>query len=95
MSLLDTLVDFFSRSPDDTRGDTPDGLCPNCWGRDEYDGQVRDVAKDRQINVNNHQERYAFIQQFVVNHVDGIRLKNHGGRTVCDTCKANYQAAGR
>ncbi len=46
--------------------------------------------KDRQINVNNRQEYYAFIQDFAVTHVDGIRLRNHDARQHCPTCGTYY-----
>ncbi|MBX2797948.1 MAG: hypothetical protein KTR31_09775 [Myxococcales bacterium] len=90
MNLIDILTAFFGRSAEQTQDEVPDGLCPNCWGHDEYDGQIRQRMKDRQINVNNGQERYAFIRDFAVTHVDGIRLRNHDSRNHCPTCKANY-----
>ena len=97
MSLLDTLSAFFSRPADETADDAPDDACPNCWGRYEYDGEIRQVARDRQIDVNNGLERYAFIQDFVVTHIDGIRLRNddHGARLpeVRDPLPVNAKAA--
>jgi hypothetical protein len=64
MSLLDTLSAFFSRPAEETADEAPEGACPNCWGRYEYDGEIREIARDRQIDVNNGAERYAFIQDF-------------------------------
>ncbi len=62
------------------------GVCPNCWGEQEYDGAFIDAAKEKQIDVNNHEAKNAFIQDFVVNHVDGIHLhrEDHGLR--CKRC---------
>ena len=90
MSFLETLAQFFRRPLAEQVDDIPEGVCPNCWGWDEYGGEVHQRMKDRQINVNNHQEYYAFIQDFAVNHVDGIRLRNHNARQHCPTCKAYY-----
>lgn len=53
MSLLDTLSAFFSRPAEETADETPEDACPNRWGRYEYDGEIRQVARDRQIDVNN------------------------------------------
>lgn len=91
MSLLDTLSAFFSRPPEETGDQVPDGACPNCWGRYEYDGEIRQVARDRQIDVNNGVERHAFIKDFVVTHIDGIRLRNDDQGHVCPRCKARYR----
>ena len=92
MSLLGTLSAFFARSAEDTAGETPDGACPNCWGRYEYDGEIRQVARDRQIDVNNGVERYAFIQDFVVNHIEGIRLRQDDRGFICPKCKKRYRS---
>ncbi len=68
------------------------GVCPNCWGRQEYEGHVIEVARDRQIDINNHDSTatQAFVQDFVTQHISGIRLQNEGAKTVCARCKAEY-----
>jgi len=63
------------------------GVCPNCWGEQEYDNVVRDLIEDKQIDVNNHSSRHAFIQDFVVNHISGIHLQKIDNRLECDKCK--------
>lgn len=88
--MIEKLIAFFRRSPDVTRNEVPEGVCPNCWGSQEYDNQIRVLYKDKQIDVNNHQANYAFIKDFVVNHVDGIRLKKGANSLECPTCKVNY-----
>ena len=32
---------------------TPEGVCPNCWGQQEYGGKAIDLMEDKQIDVNN------------------------------------------
>lgn len=85
MSLISTLMEFFKKPPDETRDKTPDGLCPICWGYYEYDGTLRKVFEDRQIDVSNHRDSYMLIQDFVVKYIDGIRLKKAEYST-CPTC---------
>ena len=65
----------------------PDSICPNCWGSQEYDNVIRTKMKDAQIDVNNKNASYAFIQEFVVKHLDGIKLKNTVKGQECPTCK--------
>ena len=72
---------------------TPEGVCPNCWGHQKYGGKVVEAMLDKQIDINNHKEKHAFIQDFVVNHLDGIRLKKDKDREyeVCNTCSTRYK----
>lgn len=68
------------------------GACPNCWGRQNYDGKFVDFVKDQtKSNINydkNHQK--AFIQQFVETNVTGIQLKKDGGQQCCPTCSTKF-----
>ena len=89
MKLLNILSDFFARPAEETAGEVPEGACPNCWGHYEYDGQIRKVARDRQVDVANGVMRYAFIEDFVVNHIDGIRLRNGPHGRTCPTCNSS------
>ena len=69
---------------------TPEGVCPNCWGLQEYGGKAIDLMEDKQIDVNNSNSRHAFIHEFVVNHVSGIQLKKHAQGYACNTCQIKY-----
>ena len=67
-------------------------ICPNCWGEQEYDGLIKKAAKDRQVDINNHnsESTRAFIQRFTVKHLDGIRLRKQGDFKECPLCKARF-----
>ena len=67
------------------------GHCPNCWGDHEYDNLIREKYKDAQITVNNHNANYAFIQDFIVTHMNGIKLKSAVKGTECPTCKVVFK----
>lgn len=86
--MIKKLMAFFKKGKEETVQAVPEGMCPNCWGEQEYDNQIRQMYKDKQIDVNNHQAHYAFIQNFVVTHLDGIRLKKGNNSLECPTCKA-------
>ena len=87
MSFVDNLAAFFSKPKKETKGLTTDGACPICWGEQEYDGVIRELYKDKQIDVNNGKANHAFIQKFVVNQLDGIHLKKGNNGYECPTCK--------
>ena len=88
--MINTLLSFFKKRKKETQGNTPEGYCPNCWGSQEYDNEIRELYKDKQVDVNNHEAHYAFIQDFVVNHIDGIKLKRGNNSLECPTCRTNF-----
>lgn len=88
--VINKLISFFKKPKEETKGKTPNGFCPNCWGSQEYDTQIREIYKDPQIDVNNHKSNYAFIQNFMVTHLDGIHLKKGNNSFECPTCRLKY-----
>jgi len=88
--MIETLINFFRQSPEQTKNQAPEGLCPMCWGYQEYDNKIRKLYKDRQIDVNNKEANYTFIQDFVINHIDGIKLKKGTSSLECTTCKLKH-----
>ncbi len=85
--MVEQLISFFKKSSIETKNSVPEEMCPNCWGVQEYDNTIRELYKDQQIDVNNHNSNYAFIQQFMVTHLNGIRLKKGNNGFECPTCK--------
>ena len=46
--MIEKLISFFRQSKEETKGKVPEGVCPNCWGDQEYDNMVRDTYIDKQ-----------------------------------------------
>lgn len=88
--MTNTLIDFFKKPRKETKNTSPTGYCPNCWGEQEYDTQIRELYVDKQIDVNNHRDNYAFIQDFVVNRIKGIKLKKGNNSFECPTCRTRF-----
>jgi len=88
--MIEKLIRFFKQSPEETKTKVPEGICPNCWGEQEYDNVIRDMYKDKQIDVNNHKINYAFVQDFVVNRLNGIHLIKGDNSLQCPTCKIKF-----
>ncbi len=84
--MIEKLVAFFKRPKEETQGNAPEGYCPNCWGSQEYDNEIREMYEDKQVDVNNHEANHAFIQDFVVTHLNGIHLKKGDTSFECPTC---------
>jgi len=73
--MIEKLIAFFRRPASETKNEIPEGVCPNCWGSQEYDSIIRELYQDNQIDVNNGQANLNFIQNVVVNKIEGIKLK--------------------
>jgi hypothetical protein len=57
MNIIDILIEHVKRPKEETKNTGPEGLCPVCWGIQEYDGRIRILLKDRQIEINNQQAK--------------------------------------
>lgn len=90
MDIIQSLTEFFKQPEEETKGNTPEGLCPVCWGYQEYDHKIRKVYKDKQVDVNNHRTSYMLMEDFVVKHIDGIKLKEAEVDS-CPTCSSGEQ----
>lgn len=90
MKFLKTL---FGKKTEEVTSDLSSGYCPNCWGDQEYDNIIREKYKDEQIDVNNHNANYAFVQDFIVTHLNGIKLKSTVHGTECPTCRVKFEKA--
>ncbi len=84
--MIESIINFFKKNPSSSNGNTPEGVCPNCWGKQEYDGTIRELIKDKQIDINNNKDAHAFIQKFVVERIDGITLKKGTSGLECAMC---------
>lgn len=84
--MIEKLIAFFKKPKEETQGTAPEGVCPSCWGRYEYDDKVRESYKKKQIDVNNNKANHAFIQDFVVEHLEGIQLQQDGEQFKCPSC---------
>lgn len=80
--LLRILVD-----PKESVKEAPEGVCPVCWGHQQYGEEIRKVYKDKQIDVNNHAANQSFIQDFVTTNLTGIQLKKTDKGSQCPTCQ--------
>lgn len=81
--MIEKLINYIKGTD---KNEVPEGLCPNCWGEQKYGDMIREKYIDQQIDVNNNKSNYAFIQKFVVTHLNGIKLKKTNRGLECPTC---------
>lgn len=83
--IIDNITRYFVNEENIHEASSPEGTCPACWGYQEYDGKIRTLFKDKQIDVNNHKANYSIIQEFMKHNIEGISLIK-GEVTDCPNC---------
>ena len=87
MSLTKNLKSYFKKK--ESKGENalaPEGVCPNCWGKQEWDGEYYKFMKGQ--NGNPSEETYNNFVQDVARKLDKITIKQN--TYTCETCKVSY-----
>ena len=86
IKIIKNIKNYFSEKEngENTGLAAPKGMCPICWGIDEWDGHYYEVIKDK--HKKNGNEIYeSFISKIVDKHV--ISTHKHNNKYICTTCK--------
>ena len=88
MNLIENLKLYFQKkSNNEPTGKAPEDICPNCWGKQEWDGEFYKKIKANNITPE-HNTYNSFIHE-VAEKTDKIILKED--ILVCETCKMNFK----
>jgi hypothetical protein len=91
MNILKTFTELLK--PNNTnQTNTPEGFCPPCWGRQEYGGEFYDAVFKENINLNNISSKEGWINAYVKQNFEGIRLTETNGAKECPSCALAYKA---
>ncbi len=84
MSLIENLKNFFSKiDKQEKTAAAPEGICPNCWGRGEWEGEYYKFKKGEGGNPS--KATYNSFVQDVARQLDKIMVEEDS--FVCETCK--------
>jgi len=61
----------------------PEGMCPNCWGHNEWDGEFYKIIKDKHT-IPGGEVYESFISKIVDKHVETTHI--HEDKYICTTC---------
>lgn len=87
MSLIQNLKSYFKKKENqEESGLAPEGICPNCWGKQEWDGEYYKFMKGQ--NANPTEDTYNNFVQDVARKLDKIIIKE--STYICETCKVSY-----
>jgi len=83
-TIITNIKDYFYKKEKDISTETaPKGMCPDCWGREEWDGQFYEIVKDKHLIPNN--DKYeSFISKIVEKHIETTHI--HENKYICTTC---------
>jgi hypothetical protein len=70
--------------------EVPESYCPNCWGRQEYEGAFLDAVRQEKIDLNNIDQKKGWIDAYAVRHFEGIKLRPVEDGVVCGACQTIY-----
>lgn len=91
MKIVDSIIKMISGRKELTLVDVPEGMCPNCWGRNEYGGAFYDAIKNEGIDVNNLETHVGWVQDYADKYLSGIALTTEDNESVCTSCKVKYK----
>lgn len=88
MNLADNIKRFFkAKDNNEPVGKAPEGVCPNCWGRQEWEGNYYKLIKAK--NITPESNTYNNFIHEIASKLDKISLKEDTYE--CTTCKTKYK----
>jgi len=93
MEIFKSIINFLKTKDSNPEIIAPEGICPNCWGRQEYAGHFYDALKQENINANSIESNTGWINAYATKHLQGIVLERtgNGEEVICKGCKVSYQ----
>lgn len=87
MNLISNLKNYFkARSSGQDTPKAPEGVCPNCWGKQEWDGEF--YKKIKANNITPEHNTYDNFIHKVAEKLDKITLKEDS--YYCETCHVSH-----
>ena len=82
--ITDSIKEYFNnKEKGSNSSDSPEGMCPNCWGYNEWDGEYYEVIKDKHLTPGG--DRYdSFISKIVDKHIKTTH--KHENKYICTSC---------
>ncbi|MCF8713504.1 hypothetical protein JM658_01580 [Joostella atrarenae] len=87
-TIIDNIKEYFKKKENkEATGKAPEGVCPNCWGSQEWDGHFYELMRAK--NISPMDDTYnSFIKEIVTKHINGIIIDEN--TYTCATCQIKY-----
>jgi len=87
MDILESIKSFFvKKSNNEETPKAPEGVCPNCWGSQDWEGEYYKFMKGEKGNPST--ETYNTFVQDVARKLDKITVNKD--TYTCETCHVKY-----
>jgi len=88
MEVIENIKSYFNKKENNkTTGHAPEGVCPNCWGLHEWDGEYYKFIKGQKENPS--EETYDSFIKRVVRRLGKVRIEKNS--YYCETCHINFR----
>ena len=88
MNILENIKAYFNaKSKGNTSIKAPEGVCPNCWGKQEWDGEF--YKKIKANNITPEHDTYNNFIHDVSQKLGKITLKEDSYK--CETCQVSFE----
>jgi hypothetical protein len=88
MDVIENIKSYFNKKENnEITGPVPEGVCPNCWGRHEWDGEYYKFIKGQKDNPD--KETYDNFIKKVVRMLGKVRIEKNS--YYCETCHVNFE----
>ena len=93
MDILQSIVSFLQKKNTPEALKSPEGICPNCWGRDEYAGQFYDRIKQENLDINSTDATVGWITAYANKNFAGLVMKRSTDKEAlaCEKCKVSFK----
>ena len=89
MNVFKSIKEFLSVKRENNA--TPEGICPNCWGRQKYEGEFFKAIHKEKIDLNNIDLKKGWIEAYAAKNLTGILMKEEGTTQICPSCSLTYE----
>ena len=96
MKIVDSIIKMLSSNKEMSLAavsQAPDGVCPNCWGRDEYSGDFYKAINKKGLNAGNVGAHVGWVQEYANKHFSDIAIVSDGENQSCNKCKMTSKIA--
>lgn len=84
MTLIESIKNYFNNKLENKpTGNAPEGICPNCWGKQEWEGEFYEFSKGNK-NSKRDETYNTFINKVVESNLEGIAINKDS--YTCNTC---------
>ena len=90
MNIIENIKSYFKKkSNNEPTGSAPEGVCPNCWGKQEWEGDFYALMKGNKLSPKDDTYNN-FINKVVESNITGVKISADTYK--CTSCKLNFSS---